>query len=117
MVNFGPLTAEIDPVVCDTPENFNGFHVLAELLQRCRSMEDNQTLHGDWPSPGLVHNIYNFWGSCPVTDFCFAFKSCALVFWQRCCMVVGWLGFNGTFNTEQVISCVHVTDDSELDRC
>jgi len=29
MVNFGPLAAEIGPVVWDTPANFNGFHVLA----------------------------------------------------------------------------------------
>jgi len=32
MVNFGPLTAEIDPVVWGTPTNFNRFCVLAVLL-------------------------------------------------------------------------------------
>ena len=32
MVNFSPLAAEIDPVVWGTPENFNGFRVLAALL-------------------------------------------------------------------------------------
>jgi len=32
MVNFGPLVAEIDPVVWGTPANFNGFRVLASLL-------------------------------------------------------------------------------------
>jgi len=32
MVNFGPLAAEIDPVVWGTPANFNGFRVLAALL-------------------------------------------------------------------------------------
>ena len=32
MVNFGPLSAEIDPVVWGTPANFNGFRVLAALL-------------------------------------------------------------------------------------
>jgi len=32
MVNFGPVAAEISPVVCGTPANFNGFHVLAALL-------------------------------------------------------------------------------------
>jgi len=31
-VNFGPLAAEIDPVVWGTPANFNGFGVLAALL-------------------------------------------------------------------------------------
>ena len=32
MANFGPLAAEIDPVVWGTPTNFNGFRVLAALL-------------------------------------------------------------------------------------
>jgi len=32
MVNFGPLAAEIGPVVWDTPANFNGLRVLAALL-------------------------------------------------------------------------------------
>jgi len=32
MVNFGPLTAEIDPVVWGTPAYFNGFRALAGLL-------------------------------------------------------------------------------------
>ena len=29
MVNFGPLAAEIGPIVWGTPANFNGFRVLA----------------------------------------------------------------------------------------
>jgi len=32
MVNFGPLAAEISPVVWGTPANFNGFCVLPALL-------------------------------------------------------------------------------------
>jgi len=32
MVDFGPLVAEIGPVVWRTPANFNGFRVLAALL-------------------------------------------------------------------------------------
>jgi len=67
MVNFGPLAAEIGPVVSGTPAHFNGFRVLAALLQQRRSAEANQTLHGVWPSPGLVHYIYIFGSSCPVT--------------------------------------------------
>ena len=70
MVNFGPLVAEICPVDWGTSADFNGFRVLAALLQRRRSTEANQTLHGVWPSPGLVHYIYIFGGSCPVTEFC-----------------------------------------------
>jgi len=54
MVNFGSLEAEIGPVIWGTPANFNGFRVLAASLQRRHSTEANQTLHGVWPSPGLV---------------------------------------------------------------
>jgi len=57
MANFGPLAAEIGSLVWGTPANINGFRVLASLLQRCRSMEANQTLHDVWPSHGLVHYI------------------------------------------------------------
>ena len=32
MVNFGQLTAEIDPAVWGTPADFNGFRVSAALL-------------------------------------------------------------------------------------
>jgi len=70
MVNFGPLAAESGSLVWGTPANFNGFRVFASLLQRCRSTEVNQTLHDVRPSPGLVHYIYTFRGSCPVTEFC-----------------------------------------------
>jgi len=70
MVNIGPLTAEIGLPVWGTPAHFNGFRVLASLLQRRRSTEANQTLHDVWPSPGLLHYIYIFGGSCPVTEFC-----------------------------------------------
>jgi len=58
MVNFGPLTAQIDLGVCGTPPNFNGFRVLALLLRRRRSTEVNRTLHDVWPSPALVHYVY-----------------------------------------------------------
>jgi len=55
VANFGPLTAEICWRVWGTPANFNGFRVLASLLQRRRSPEANQTLHDVWPSPELLH--------------------------------------------------------------
>jgi len=70
MVNFSLLAAEIVSLVWGTPANFNGFRVLASLLQRRRSTEANQTLHSDWPLPGLVDYIYNFGGCCSVTEFC-----------------------------------------------
>ena len=65
MANFGSLAAEIGSGVWGTPTNFNGFRVLPSLLQRRRSSEANQTLHGVWPSHGRVHCIYIFGGSCP----------------------------------------------------
>jgi len=43
MVNFGPLAAEIDPVVWGTPVNFNGFHVLAALLHGSQVLGISQT--------------------------------------------------------------------------
>jgi len=66
MVNFGPLAPEIGSLVSGTPANFNGFCVLASLLQRRRSTEVNQSLDGVWSSPALVYYIYIFGGSCPV---------------------------------------------------
>jgi len=44
MVNFGPLAAEIDPVVWGTPENFNGFRVLTALLHGSQVLGVSQTL-------------------------------------------------------------------------
>jgi len=44
MVNFGPLAAEIDPVVWGTPANFNGFRVLAALLHDSQRLSVSQTL-------------------------------------------------------------------------
>jgi len=68
-VKFGPLMAEIGSGVWGTPANFNGFRVLALLLQRCHSLEANQTLHDVWPSPGLVHYLYIL-GALPLKEFC-----------------------------------------------
>jgi len=65
-----PITAEICLPVWGTPANFNGFRILLLFLQRCCSPEANQTLHDVWPSPMLVHYIYIFGGSCPLTEFC-----------------------------------------------
>jgi len=68
------LAAEIVSLVWGTPANFiisyQRVCVLACLLQPRRSTEANQTLHDVWPSPGLVHYIYIFGGSCPATEFC-----------------------------------------------
>ena len=47
-----------------------GFASWLRLLQRRRLTEVSQTLHEVWSSPGLVHYICIFGGSCPVTEFC-----------------------------------------------
>jgi len=57
MVNFSLLAAEIISLVWGTPANFNGFRVLASLLQRRRSTKANQTSHIVWPLAGLVDHI------------------------------------------------------------
>jgi len=44
MVNIGPLAAEIGPVVCGTPANFNGFRVLAALLHGTPAVGVSQSL-------------------------------------------------------------------------
>jgi len=44
MANFGPLAAEIDPVVWGTPANFNVFCVLAALLHGTVVVGVSQTL-------------------------------------------------------------------------
>jgi len=44
MVNFGPLAAEIGPVVWGTPGNFNGFRALAALLHGNPVVHVSETL-------------------------------------------------------------------------
>ena len=63
MVNFGPLLA-ISSGVWGTPANFNGFRVLASLLQRRHSLEANQTTFGRFLA-GTVYNTYILGGSFP----------------------------------------------------
>jgi len=43
-MNFSLLAAKIDPVVWGTPENFNGFRVLAALLHGTRVLGVSHTL-------------------------------------------------------------------------
>jgi len=45
MAHFGLLAAKIDPVVCGTPDNFNGIRVLAYvLLHGSQVVNGSQTL-------------------------------------------------------------------------
>ena len=64
-----PVTAEICWRVWGTSTNFNGFRVLALLMQPRLSPEANQTLHDVWPSPELIHHK-SLGGFCPLTEFC-----------------------------------------------
>jgi len=43
MANFSPLTAEIGSGVCGTPDNFNGFRVLAALLHGSNAASNANT--------------------------------------------------------------------------
>ena len=70
MVNFSLLAAKIVSLVWGSSANFNGFRILASLLQRCCSTEVNQTSHNVWPLPGLVDYVYIFSSCCSVTEFC-----------------------------------------------
>jgi len=67
----------------------NGFCVLPLLLHRRRSTEVDQSLHYVRPYPGLLHYIYIFGSSCPLTEFWpvqkNTSKSYGLVCWQRYC--------------------------------
>jgi len=82
VVNFGPRAAEIDWQVWGTPAYFNGYRILASLVQRRRSTEVNQTLHDVWPSAGLVYCIYIFGGSCPLMIFCQVQNSLCVQVWH-----------------------------------
>jgi len=69
MVNFGPLTAEIGWPVWGTQQILTGF---TSSLRYCSNVAHWKptkpcTMFG---RPGLVHNIYIFGGSCPLTEFC-----------------------------------------------
>jgi len=92
MANFGPLAAEIVSLVWGAPANFNGFRVLASLLQQRGSTEANQTLHDVWPSPARLHyRPIHFWRLLPGNGICQVQNSvCVLQVlrspnWQRYC--------------------------------
>jgi len=107
MVNFGSLTAQICWRVCGTQANFNWFRVLVSLLHRRRSTEANQTLNDVWSSPGLVHYIYIFGGSCPVTEFCHVQNSLSVL--QVLCSPLLAALLHGTRAVRVSVSLRHCT--------
>jgi len=70
MANFGWLTAEIGWRVWGTPANFNGFRILASLLQRRHSLQA-RCVAISWAGTLYIH----FQGCCPLTEFCQAQNS------------------------------------------
>ena len=63
MVNFGPLAAEIVSLVWGTPENFNGFRVLA-ALQHSQTAALNRGRHlysVGRPSRWALAHISSYW--------------------------------------------------------
>ena len=90
MANFGPLAAEIVSLVWGTPTNFNGFRVLASLLQRRRSTEAKQTAR--CLSVSCAATLYiHFWrllphnGILPGAKFSLRPPSLALSYWHLYC--------------------------------
>jgi len=69
MVNFGPLAAEIGPVVWDTPANFNGFHVWQRYCSDVAQPKPTKlcTVFGRYLG---WYTTYIFGGSCPIPEFC-----------------------------------------------
>jgi len=59
MVNFGPPAAEIDWRVWGTPANFNGFRVLASLLQAAAtSLNGSQPNFARWLAVSWACRIF-----------------------------------------------------------
>jgi len=92
IVKFGPLTAEIGSGVWGTPANFNGFRVLALLLQRCHLITGGQPnlarrLSVSWAGTLFIHfrELLPPDGILPGAKFTLCPKSCVLLYWQRYC--------------------------------
>ena len=72
MVNFGPLAAEIGPVVWGTPANFNGFRVLAALLHGTQVVGVSQALGVEQRAPPIFDRAAITLGTGPHFSFyCF----------------------------------------------
>jgi len=90
MANFGPLTAEIGSGFWSTPANFNRFHVLASLLQQCRSPNFARCLAVSWAATLYIHflGLLPPWQNLATCKLHFASKSCVLLYWQCYCMAL-----------------------------
>jgi len=95
IAKFGPLAAEICWRVWCTQANFNGFRVLASLLQCSDIVHRKPTKLCTMFGRLLVwYTMYTFSGAlAPWQNFAtckihFASKSCVLLYWQRYCMAL-----------------------------
>jgi len=91
---------------------------LASLQQRW-SPEANQTFHDVWPSPGLLHYIYIFDGSCPPREFRHVQNSLYVqvlrcLYWQR--YTVFTRGDRPLLESRTVMACVFTRCDRRSDR-
>ena len=69
MVNFGPLAAEIDPVVWSTPTNFNGFHDLAALLHDTRVLGVSTLCSIEVRAPPIFSRGPSHWALAHISSF------------------------------------------------
>ena len=95
-VNFGPLAAEIVSLVWGTQANFNGFRILASLLQRVATSLNGsqpnfaQCLALTWAGTLCIHfrRLLLRNGILPGAIFTLRPPSLALSYSQRYCMAV-----------------------------
>ena len=73
VVNFGPLAAEIGPVVWGTPANFNGFRIFAALLHGTPAVGVSQTLSVEQRAPPIFGRAAITLGIGPHSSFFFFF--------------------------------------------
>jgi len=85
-VNFGPLTAEIGPVVWGTPANFNGFRVLAALLHGSPVVGVSQTLRR-WTeaATSILHRGHHVGHCHSLSCFCVFLTFLSQGFWRLWC--------------------------------
>jgi len=85
-----PSMAEIISLVWGTPANFNGFRVLASLLQRRRSTKSTKlcTMFGRLLAWYTIHTLSGSldpWRNFATCKIHFTSKCCVLLYWQRYC--------------------------------
>jgi len=99
MANFGPLAAEISSLVWGTPENFNGFRVLAALLHGTLVVGVSQTRGVEQRAPRIFGRA--------------AIDAHWPTIWLGC-SVAQSVRNSGTKRTPQSVSLAHYVSDALL---